>query len=508
MDLGDESGEVREVVLPDADRARLKRGAKIVVFLALLTDFVLLTMPLPIMPHELACTIERPAPDCVSDSLIFVLFASKALLQILANPFMGSAVDRNGPMGPLRLSLVVMAISTGGFAYGLWLNQSEDHPSTTDVIFPILLASRAVQGLSSGGVMTGGMALVNMAHPESERGAAAGEVMAGMALGVLSGPVIGGGLTKVWSSWGAFLVVAFLVVCGAFAQATLLRGAAQMLEALQNEQAEVEQPQETASFLSKSAGSFVGSISAKAGVAAVMEVDKGQDGKHPRATISTASYNVYRDPLVLTVALCTLVTSTSIALLEPLVPLYLHRPPFNMDPFMQSLVWSASTLAYMVSTPLAGILADKCPEWSLLLMGLLLMAVGALTVVSTGELWSTIVALLFVGSAMGFIDTPASPLLAKIADFRRSFAYGRVFAVMDMATSLGFVIGPLAGAAVESQGLSFTSTTVPVAIVCVLVAPLTLILRGLPSAEVGSVPKASGAVEMRVSGPGDVDADS
>lgn len=471
-------------LIDSADSAlqSVQRGSKIVVFLALLTDYLLLTMPLPILPAELACNADGITwpPDidrtgCVSDTWIFMLIASKAGLQILANPFMGFAVDRYGPLAPLRFALAVMAISTAGFSVGLWLN--DGHADTVGVVFPLLFVARAVQGLASGGVMTGGMALINMVHPESERGGAAGTVMAGMALGVLAGPVVGGVLTKVWSSWGAFLIIAGLIVVAVVAQAVLLKDAPAELEKLKSGMVEEVPGQEQGGSFAESAkgsiiGSFLPSQASGRGLASVLESKAG-------AGQQAGSHNVYGDPLVLLVATCSLVSSMSIALLEPLVPLYLSRPPFSLSPFSQSLVWSSSTLAYMVSTPVAGLLADRVPEWSLLFGGLVLMAVGASCVVLVEELWWTIISLLFVGAAMGFIDTPSAPLLAKIADFRGTNAYGRVFAVMDMATSLGFVLGPLLAAAIESGDLPLLATTVPVAIACVLFAPFTLGLRSV-----------------------------
>eukprot|EP00927_Polykrikos_kofoidii_P063132 TRINITY_DN57966_c0_g1_i1.p1 TRINITY_DN57966_c0_g1~~TRINITY_DN57966_c0_g1_i1.p1 ORF type:complete len:484 (+),score=60.15 TRINITY_DN57966_c0_g1_i1:74-1525(+) len=472
--------------LTDSSAKSIQGGSRIVVFLALLADFLLLTMPLPIMPAELACNDDGSWPPthtgCVSDTWIFLLFASKAALQIAANPFMGCAVDKYGPLLPLRFSLAVMAISTAGFAFGLWLN--DGRADTVGVVFPVLFAARAVQGLASGGVMTGGMALVNMAHPESERGSAAGTVMTGMALGVLAGPVVAGALTKIWSSWGAFLVIAALIVVAMAAQAVLLKGASAQLESLQREAAtevEVAPPVrgQSGSFVDLANGSIAGSFTSaqasRSGAAAAVEGNARQGTEVGR-------YNAYGDPFVLVVAGCSLVSSMSIALLEPVVPLYLSRPPFLLAPFSQSLVWSASTLAYMVSTPIAGFLADRIPGRVLLFGGLALMALGVSGVVLVGQLWCTVVALLIVGAAMGFIETPSSPLLAKIADFRGTNAYGRVFATMDMATSLGFVLGPLIAAAIKSSGLPYLATTLPAAVACLLFAPLTLSLRKIVSA--------------------------
>lgn len=415
----------------------LQFGAKLVVALALLTDYLLLSMPIPIMPLELSCQDGSLADDgdCVGDNWIFALFASKALFQIVANPVMGWLVDRKGPLVPLRISLVLMSISTAGFAVGLWLNHGR--ASTAHVVFPLLFAARSVQGLCSGGVMTAGMAIVNQVHPESERGTAAGVVMSGVALGVLAGPIFAGVISELWTSWGAFLIVAALILVGAALQTAFLRGKGALL------------------------------------------MPKGPEPEDP------SYWGVYCDPLVLTVGACTLLAMTGISLMEPLVPLYLSRPPFNYGPLAQAGVWSCSTVAYILSTPIAGMLADSVPEWLLLLLGLIMLAVGAVFVVLVPQLWVTIMALVFVGCSLGFIDTPSSPLLAKIADLRGGAAYGGVFAVMDMSTSLGFVLGPVLAAAIQSSGAPVEAITAPVAVVAVLFAPFLLCLRKLRPASSG-----------------------
>lgn len=439
-----QTGAANQVPLVDAgepwnpELTGLQFGAKVVVALALLTDYLLLTMPIPIMPLELSCQDGRLVDDgaCVSDSWIFFLFASKAIFQIVANPVMGWLVDRKGPLVPLRVSLVLMSISTAGFAIGLWLNHGR--ASTAYVVFPLLFAARSVQGLCSGGVMTAGMALVNQVHRESERGTAAGVVMSGMALGVLAGPIFAGVIAEFWTSWGAFLIIAALILLGAVLQTAFLMGKGGLLTP------KVPEPE------------------------------------------GPSYWGVYCDPLVLTVGACTLLAMTGISLMEPLVPLYLSRPPFNYGPLAQAGVWSCSTLAYIISTPIAGMLADSIPEWWLLLSGLLMLAVGAAFVVLVPELWVTIVALVFVGGAMGFIDTPSSPLLAKIADLRGGAAYGGVFAVMDMSASLGFVLGPALAAAIQSSGAPIEAITAPVAVVAVLFTPFLLCLRQLRPASSGT----------------------
>lgn len=55
--------------------------------------------------------------------------------------------------------------------------------------------------------------------------------------------------------------------------------------------------------------------------------------------------------------------------------------------------------------------------------------------------------LALVGVGNSFIDVPAVPLITSILEFRRLSAYGSAVAVVDSATNIGFVVGPLIGGA-------------------------------------------------------------
>ena len=84
-----------------------------------------------------------------------------------------------------------------------------------------------MQGVGSTATMVGGMAYVNTIHPSEKRGAASGTAMAGVALGVVFGPALGGGLY----TWGGidapfFLVIAMLCVAALVQVALYLRAKA------------------------------------------------------------------------------------------------------------------------------------------------------------------------------------------------------------------------------------------------------------------------------------------
>jgi MFS family permease len=77
---------------------------------------------------------------------IGVLFASKAIMQLMINPFTGTLIDRIGYDRPLMVGLTIMFFSTIVFAFGesyavLFLARSLQGVGSASIIFPVVMAS-------------------------------------------------------------------------------------------------------------------------------------------------------------------------------------------------------------------------------------------------------------------------------------------------------------------------------------------------------------------------------
>ena len=103
-----------------------------VVALALFCDYLLLTLCVPILPAIFG--------DHYSAIQIGIVFASKPIFQFLANPYMGSLVDVYGPKYPLLAGVIVLAISTFLFAFGLSLKND------LSTAYGVVFVARSVQG--------------------------------------------------------------------------------------------------------------------------------------------------------------------------------------------------------------------------------------------------------------------------------------------------------------------------------------------------------------------------
>lgn len=380
-------------------RATFRSTAVLTVGLALLADYLLLTVIIPIIPELLP-------PQDVQPLLIGIMFSSKPAAQFLANPFVGSLVDRYGGRSVMFVGSLIAVASTAGFMLSTEYWE--------------MLTCRTIQGVASSAAMSGGMALLSSLHPPDVRGDATGKAMGGLALGVLSGPSLSGLMFTYFGHDGPFGFVLIMLIVATVAQLYLYCREQRLAEL------------------------------------GVLKVFSDDD---PPPKIS----ELLGDQYMLRLALGVCVASAALAELEPLVPRMLQQD-YGMTPGTTGVVFSAMPFAYLVGTPLAGKWSDKVPRWRLVMVGLMLMAISMpgiwVAVVLSGSASSSfadvpeavglpvIVAVLAVtGVGMAFIDAPAMPLCADIVEYRGLHHFGTAFALIDMATNLGFIIGPIGGTA-------------------------------------------------------------
>ncbi|MEE6486708.1 hypothetical protein FKM82_014682 [Ascaphus truei] len=149
-----------------------------------------------------------PAPsDCPkADSSLLnenvkvgLLFASKATVQLLTNPFIGPMTNRIGYQIPMFAGFCIMFLSTVMFAF-----------SGT---YTLLFIARSLQGIGSSCSSVAGMGMLASVYTDDEeRGNAMGVALGGLALGVLVGPPFGSILYEFVGKTAPFLVLAVLVL--------------------------------------------------------------------------------------------------------------------------------------------------------------------------------------------------------------------------------------------------------------------------------------------------------
>ncbi|KAH0507264.1 Chromaffin granule amine transporter [Microtus ochrogaster] len=128
-----------------------------------------------------------------------VLFASKALMQLLVNPFVGPLTNRIGYHIPMFAGFMIMFLSTLMFAF-----------SGT---YALLFVARTLQGIGSSFSSVAGLGMLASVYTDNyERGRAMGIALGGLALGLLVGAPFGSVMYEFVGKSSPFLILAFLAL--------------------------------------------------------------------------------------------------------------------------------------------------------------------------------------------------------------------------------------------------------------------------------------------------------
>jgi DHA1 family solute carrier family 18 vesicular amine transporter 1/2 len=256
--------------------------------------------------------------------------------------------------------------------------------------FALLVLARILQGLSAAATWTAGLALLADISPPQERGKTMGIALSGMAMGTLIGPVFGGLLFQ----WGGYRLP-FFVAAGM----ALLDGMARLL-LLREPRERVHEP--------------------------------------------GASVRLLRERSIVVISIVVIIGAALPSFLEPTLPLHLQAH-LGASPAVIGILFAVPTLAYGISTPLAGLLTDRLGRRPPMLLGLI---GGALVIPLIALASSMLLAggvLFLLGIMLGLLMTPTLPELSDIVDRTGSTTYGAAYALYNFVYSLGLMIGPITG---------------------------------------------------------------
>ncbi|XP_049907475.1 chromaffin granule amine transporter [Epinephelus moara] len=156
--------------------------------------------------------------SCLQDSVFLeeenvrvgLLFASKALIQLLVNPFVGPLTNRVGYHIPMFAGFIIMFVSTIMFAF-----------SGT---YALLFFARSLQGIGSSFSSVAGLGMLASVYTDDEeRGIAMGIALGGLAMGVLIGAPFGSVMYEFVGKRAPFLILAFLAVFDGVLQLLILQ---------------------------------------------------------------------------------------------------------------------------------------------------------------------------------------------------------------------------------------------------------------------------------------------
>jgi multidrug resistance protein len=261
----------------------------------------------------------------------------------------------------------------------------------------LLVLARFLQGIAGSATWLPGMALLADHFPSESRGRAMGTAFAAANLGVLIGPPLSGFLDQHAGPAAPFLLGAGLVALDALGRATLLP-----------------------------------------------EVEPERGPRLPfRQLLSNPTIRLFAGAMALGSGLW--------ALLESTLPLDMdHR--LKLSASQIGLCFAASALAHTFTSPLMGRLSDRIGRVKVLRMGLVLALVLLPLPALLSKSWMVVLAMMGLGSTASFIMSPCSPAVADQVESQGSQSFASAFSILNLAYSVGLMIGPLVGGALV-QGL-------------------------------------------------------
>ncbi|XP_011795182.1 PREDICTED: chromaffin granule amine transporter isoform X2 [Colobus angolensis palliatus] len=176
--------------------------------------------------NDTASTVPPPATEAVSapknnclqgtefleeeNTRVGVLFASKAVMQLLVNPFVGPLTNRIGYHIPMFAGFIIMFLSTVMFSF-----------SGT---YTLLFVARTLQGIGSSFSSVAGLGMLASVYTDDhERGRAMGIALGGLALGLLVGAPFGSVMYEFVGKSAPFLILAFLALLDGALQLCILQ---------------------------------------------------------------------------------------------------------------------------------------------------------------------------------------------------------------------------------------------------------------------------------------------
>ncbi|XP_015126265.1 synaptic vesicular amine transporter [Diachasma alloeum] len=352
-----------------------------VVYLSLFLDNVLLTVVVPIIPDYL-CTISENSTLLEGDEegKIGFLLSSKAFVQLILNPAVGTLTGTVGYAKPLFLGNFCLLLASLLFAFGQ--------------TYELLFLARSIQGISSACIGVSGMSLVASQYSEeSERSKVMGFVLGSIALGVLVGYPIGSILYDIEGKMAPFLLVSsllFLPIC------------LQMFvgDYIPNEKM-IEQPESRTSWI-----------------------------------------KTLTEWKILTITGAIFLSTLPMAILESCLPIWL-RSYIKPKKWQLGTVFIPDSVGYLVGTNFFGVIAYRCGRCRTAVIAMCLVGISIICLPSAISISQLVAPHLGLGLGIGVADAALVPLLASLVDQDGNYGpvYSIQQVAVSLAYFLGPIVG-------------------------------------------------------------------
>ncbi|XP_071564672.1 vesicular acetylcholine transporter [Temnothorax nylanderi] len=429
--LNMEFGELKEIIWTKLQEPKAQRKLiLVIVSVALLLDNMLYMVIVPIIPDYLKYIgafgeVEEEPVNATGapshhgqDSATGVLFASKAIVQLMVNPFSGALIDRIGYDIPMMIGLCIMFLSTSVFACGK--------------SYSVLFFARSLQGVGSAFADTAGLAMIaDRFTEESERSKALGIALAFISFGCLVAPPFGGALYQFAGKEVPFLILAFVSLADGFMLLLVMKPIKQQL----------------------------------------------QDRRNNAAKSTIPIWRLLIDPYIAVCAGALMMSNVALAFLEPTISLWMED---NMthDNWKIGMIWLPAFFPHVIGVIITVKMAKQYPQyqWLMAAGGLALEGLCCFIIPFSSSYVVLMIPLCGICFGIALIDTALLPTLGYLVDVRYVSVYGSIYAIADISYSLAYAVGPIiAGGVVEAIG--FTALNFGIAFSNLLYAPVLYYLR-------------------------------
>ncbi|XP_055380375.1 vesicular acetylcholine transporter [Condylostylus longicornis] len=422
-----------------------RRLVLIIVSIALLLDNMLYMVIVPIIPDYLQYIaslddngdpIPTPPPPRFpngtlipkdpnhhdhhgQDSATGILFASKAIVQLMVNPFSGALIDRIGYDIPMMIGLTIMFFSTAVFACGK--------------SYSVLFFARSLQGAGSAFADTSGLAMIaDRFTEENERSKALGIALAFISFGCLVAPPFGGALYQFAGKEVPFLILAFVCLI----DGTLLLLVMKPIKQQLSESREVQQE-------------------------------------------TIPIWKLLMDPYIAVCAGALTMSNVALAFIEPTISLWMEDT-MTTDNWKIGMIWLPAFFPHVFGVVITVKMAREYPhhQWLMAAGGLALEGLCCFIIPFSSSYKVLMIPICGICFGIALIDTALLPTLGYLVDVRYVSVYGSIYAIADISYSIAYAVGPIiAGGVVELIG--FTALNFIIAFTNLLYVPVLGKLRNI-----------------------------
>ncbi|OBZ82483.1 putative MFS-type transporter C18.02 [Choanephora cucurbitarum] len=391
-------------------RARHSRiGVACVVALTLFIDMLVYGVVIPCLP---ALVIERLHG---SSTMVGLLFGCYAFGLLVATPFFAILSDRyQNRRYPMLGGMLGMIVSTLAFAMA--------------DSYAVLILARVAQGIAGGASWTIGLGLLADVFPTKRLGVVMGTVLTAHTVGFAIGPAVGGFLYEYGGFAAPFLFCAGFAVLNFLAILWLAEPKHdhtinQTQDHISRAQEDIEQPDETTPLVTQ---------------------QKKSDKKKPLTMI-----DLLKNWRILSCILCVTVSASVFSGIEPALPIHLQKT-YDASASLIGLIFVAMVVPAFLA-PVIGHLSDKIGRQAISATGMILMAIASpLVALNYSSIYWIIPPLMIFGLSSPVTLTPILPEMGETVNEMGGAAYAQVYALYNMAYSVGMFVGPVVAGLIMS----------------------------------------------------------